>query len=92
MAITITLPRSLKDWMGGNDQASCHGQTIGECVDDLDRNFSGFKKRILDENGEIKESIMIFINGENIRNLGNGLATPVKENEEISIIPFMAGG
>ena len=91
MSITIIIPGSLKDWFGGSDQATCEGKTMGECIDDLDSKFSGFKCRVVDEKGDIVSSVMIFLDGQNLRSL-DGLATPVKDGDEVSIIPFAAGG
>jgi molybdopterin converting factor small subunit len=92
MAVTVTIPASLrKKWLNLQEQVSCKGKTIGECLDHLDRRFPGFKEIPLDEAGNIRETIAIFLRGQNIRNLDN-LSTTVKDNDEISIIPFMAGG
>jgi molybdopterin synthase sulfur carrier subunit len=92
MAIIVTLPASLrKKWLNVQEQVSCNGKTIGECLDDLDQRFPGFKETMLDEKRNIRETITIFLRGQNIRNL-DYLSTAVKDNDEISIIPFMAGG
>jgi sulfur-carrier protein len=92
MAITITLPASLrKKWLNLQEQVSCTGKTIGECLDHLDRCFPGFKETMIDETGNIRETITIFLCGQNIRNLDK-LSTVVQDKDEISIIPFMAGG
>ncbi|MFZ3055227.1 MAG: MoaD family protein [Smithella sp.] len=91
MSISFIVPGSLKDWFGGSEQVICEGKTIGECIDDLDSKFPGFRHRVFDEKGEINSSVMIFIDGQNLRLL-KGLATPVKDGDEVSIIPFAAGG
>jgi molybdopterin synthase sulfur carrier subunit len=92
MAIIVTLPASLrKKWLNVQEQVSCTGKNIGECLDHLDQRFPGFKDTLLDETGNIRETIAIFLRGQNIRNLDD-LSTAVKDNDEISIIPFMAGG
>ena len=91
MSISVIVPGSLKDWLGGSEQAICEGKTIGECIDDLDSKFPGFRRRVFDEKGEINSSVMIFIDGQNLRLL-KGLASPVKDGYEVSIIPFAAGG
>lgn len=91
MSITVIIPGSLKDWFGGSDQATCEGKTMGECIDDLDNKFSGFRRRVVDVKGEISSSVMIFLDGQNLRSL-DGLATPVKDGDEVSVIPFAAGG
>ncbi|MFZ3158178.1 MAG: MoaD/ThiS family protein [Smithella sp.] len=91
MSISVLVPGSLKDWFGGSEQVICEGKTIGECFDGLDNKFPGFRNKVLDEKGEISSSIMIFLDGQNLRSL-DGLATTVKDGDEVSIIPFAAGG
>ncbi|MFZ2399759.1 MAG: MoaD family protein [Smithella sp.] len=91
MSISFIVPGSLKDWFGGSEQVICEGKTIGECIDDLDSKFPGLKHKVLDEKGEISSSVMIFLDGQNLRSL-SGLASPVKDGDEVSIIPFAAGG
>lgn len=91
MSITIIVPGSLKELFNGNNQAICEGKTISACIDDLDSKFPGFRNKVLDEKGEIKNSFMIFLDGQNLRIL-DGLATSVKDGDEVSIIPFAAGG
>ena len=91
MSISVMVPGSLKDLFGGSEQALCEGKTIGECFDDLDSKFHGFKSKVLDEKGEISSSVMIFLDGQNLCSL-NGLASPVQDGDEVSIIPFAAGG
>lgn len=91
MSITIIVPGSLKELFNGNNQAICEGKTIRACIEDLDNKFPGFKNRVLDEKGEVNSSFMIFLDGQNLRIL-DGLATSVKDGDEVNIIPFAAGG
>jgi len=92
MKVTVKVPASLREYLDGNNQTVCNGSTIAECFDNLNDRFSGFKENVLDNNNnKICKSIIIFLNGENIQNL-EGLATPVSDGNEISIIPFAAGG
>ena len=90
MAVIVRVPGSLKDWFQGTDEASCKGATLGECIDELDREFPGIRERLLNEDGEIG-AILIFLNGENVTKL-EGLATTISDGDEIGIIPFAAGG
>ncbi len=90
MPITVRVPGSLKDWFRGSDEAFCNGRTLGECIDQLDREFPGIRDRLLNEEGEIG-AILIFVNGENVTKL-EGLATSISDGDEIAIIPFAAGG
>ena len=92
MAITVTIPASLrKKWPEAEEQVYCKGKTVRECLDHLEQRFSGFKESLLEETGKVRETVAIFLRGQNIRNLDN-LSTAVEDDDEISIIPFMAGG
>ncbi len=91
MSVSVIIPGSLKDWFGGSEEAVCEGKTIGQCLDDLDGKFPGFKSKVFDDRGAIDGSVMIFLDGQNLQLL-NGLATTVKDGDEVSIIPFAAGG
>ena len=90
MAITIRIPGSLTDWFDGSDEIICQGQTIKGCFDQAQKKHPGFYGRILNEEGDIA-NVLIFLNGENIRNL-KGLATEVADGDQIGIIPLAAGG
>lgn len=91
MSITIIVPNSLKDLLRGNNQATCAGKNVKECISDLDSKFPGFSNSVLNEKGAISNSLMIFLDGQNILAL-NALDTSVKDGDEVSIIPFAAGG
>ena len=56
-----------------------------------DSEFPGFRERVLDSDGEIKRFVNVFVNGVDIRTL-QGKATPVRDGDEVSVIPAMAGG
>jgi len=91
MDIMIRVPPSLKQWFDGSDETSCHGETIGGCIGNLTDRFPGLKDRLLDEEGNVSEAIIIFLNGDNINTM-EGQTTQVKDGDEISIIPLAAGG
>jgi molybdopterin synthase sulfur carrier subunit len=90
MSIIVRIPGSLREWFGGKDKALCEGRTIGECFDQLGNRYPGLRDRLLDDKNQLS-SILVFLNGDNIRNL-EGLATAVKDGDEIGIIPLAAGG
>ena len=90
MAVTVRVPGSLKDWFRGSEEASCRGGTLGECIDQMDREYPGIRDRLLNEEGEIG-AILIFLNGENVTKL-EGLATSISDGDELGVIPFAAGG
>lgn len=90
MPVTVRVPGSLKEWFQGRDEASCQGGTLKECIEQLDRAFPGVRDRVLNEEGEIS-AVLVFVNGENVTRL-EGLATSIRDGDEIGIIPFAAGG
>ncbi len=90
MSIIVRIPGSLSEWFEGKDEALCQGNTIGECFDQLGNRYPGLRDRLISEKNQLS-SILVFLNGENIRNL-DGRATVVKDGDEIGIIPLAAGG
>jgi sulfur-carrier protein len=90
MPVKILIPGSLKPWFGGETEYSCQGERILDCIDRLDERFAGVKARLIDQKGNISK-VLIFLNGDNLRNF-DGLETKVKDGDEITIIPIAAGG
>lgn len=90
MAI-VRIPTPLRRLTNNQAKVQVTGGTVSELVAMLDKSYPGIKDRLVDETGDIKRFINIFVNGEEIRTL-QGSATPVKEADEVSIIPAMAGG
>ena len=66
------------------------GSNVRELIADLDGRYPGFKQQIM-QNGSLHRFVNIYLNDEDIRFLKN-LETPVKEGDEISIVPAIAGG
>ena len=67
------------------------GANIGELIEDLEKSFPGIKERLCDQNGNVRRFVNIFLNEEDIRFLEDK-QTAVKEGDEISIVPAIAGG
>lgn len=76
-----------------NDQelVQAAGANIGELIEDLETSYPGIKERLCDQNGNVRRFVNIFLNDEDIRFLEDK-ATIVKEGDEISIVPAIAGG
>jgi MoaD family protein len=76
-----------------NNQAeiSAEGDTIADILNNLESQFAGIKERICEENGTPRRFINIYLNEEDIRFL-DGEKTAIKDGDEISIIPAIAGG
>jgi molybdopterin synthase sulfur carrier subunit len=75
----------------GVDKVEIPESTLAEMIDKLDTNYPGFKERLVDENGELRYFVNIYLNGEDVRFL-QGLNTSAKSGDEISIVPAVAGG
>lgn len=91
MANQIRIPTPLRKLTNEQELVEAEGATIGDLLDDLDQRFPGLKERICDEQGEVRRFVNIFLNDEDIRFLEER-ATPVKDGDEISIVPAIAGG
>jgi molybdopterin synthase sulfur carrier subunit len=88
---TVNVPTPLRRLTGGQSRVQAKGTDILSVVEDLEAQFPGFRDRLMDETGEFKRFINIYVNEEEIRTL-QGKATPVSEGDRISIVPAMAGG
>jgi sulfur-carrier protein len=88
---TVRIPTPLRKLTNGKEEVSASGATVGELIASLETQFPGIKERICDDTGKVRRFVNIFANDEDIRFLKN-LETPVKESDEISIVPAIAGG
>ena len=91
MAIKVRIPTPLMKLTDNQSEVSAEGETISDIINNLENQFNGIKDRICEENGAPRRFINIYINEEDIRFLV-GDKTAVKDGDEISIIPAIAGG
>ena len=91
MAIKVRIPTPLMKLTDNQSEVSAEGETISDIINNLENQFNGIKERICEENGAPRRFINIYINEEDIRFL-EGEKTTVKDGDEISIIPAIAGG
>ena len=91
MAVQVSIPTPLRNLTNNIDTVDAAGATIGEVLTDLEKQFPGIGERLLDANGEVRRFVNIYLNGEDVRFLDNQ-NTAVKTNDEISIVPAIAGG
>jgi molybdopterin synthase sulfur carrier subunit len=88
---SVLIPTPLRKLTNDLDLVQAAGSNVGELLDNLDRAFPGLKERVCDEQGNVRRFVNVFVNGEDIRFLEEK-ATPVKEADEVSIVPAIAGG
>ncbi|HMS60413.1 MAG TPA: MoaD family protein [Tepidiformaceae bacterium] len=91
MALNVRVPQPLRNLTGGASTVQSSGGTLADCVSALDTSYPGMRDRLLDEGGEIRRFVNIFVNGDDVRFL-SGLKTELKDGDEVSIVPAVAGG
>lgn len=89
--IKVRIPTPLRPMTGGKSEVEIAGNTVSEIIDNLGCAHPGIKERVYDEQGEVRRFINIYVNEEDIRFL-TGKETPLKDGDEVSIIPAIAGG
>jgi len=88
---TVRIPTPLRKLTQGKEEVAAAGATVGELLIDLEKNYPGIKDRICDAEGALRRFVNVFVRDEDIRFLQN-LDTPVKDSDEVSIVPAIAGG
>jgi molybdopterin synthase sulfur carrier subunit len=91
MSATLYVPTPLRKLTNGKSKVEFSASNVDDIIARADSEFPGFRERVLDPDGEIKRFVNVFVNGVDIRTL-QGKATPVKDGDEVSVIPAMAGG
>ena len=91
MSVLIRIPTPLRRMTNGQAQVEIESDNLGDLVEQLDASYPGFRARLVDENGELRYFVNIYLNGEDVRFL-QGLETSTKSGDEVSIVPAVAGG
>lgn len=90
MAIIVRIPTPLRSLTAGQEQVSAEGATVRAVIDHLEGSHPGLRDRLLDDKG-IRRFVNVYLGDEDVRFL-EGLDTPLKAGDELSIIPAIAGG
>ncbi len=91
MAITVRVPTPLRRITNGQGEVQVQASTIREAIERLEEAYPGFKERLVDEQGEVRRFVNLYLNDEDIRFL-KGLDTGLKDGDVLSIVPAIAGG
>lgn len=91
MAVKVRVPSPLMKLTNNQGEVTAEGSNVKEIFDDLEKQFPGIKERVYDENGQLRRFINIYVNEEDIRFI-DGESSAVKDGDEVSIIPAIAGG
>lgn len=89
--VSVRLPTVLRPQANGQSLVQQEGSTVGEVVNGLVQSFPGLRTNLLDDQGNVRKFVNVYLNDEDIRFLQQ-LETPVKEGDEVAILPAVAGG
>jgi len=91
MAVTVHVPTPLRKLTGNQSEVQAEAATVAELVDNLESAHAGIKEKLLDEGGDIRRYVNIYVNDEDIRFL-DGKDTSLRDGDSVSIVPAIAGG
>jgi molybdopterin synthase sulfur carrier subunit len=90
MAVTVKLPTQLRAAAGGHATATVEGTTVGEALEALFAEHGELRERLM-QDGQLRRFVNVYLDDEDVRTL-DGLATPVREGGQLTILPAVAGG
>ncbi|MBW3536990.1 MAG: MoaD/ThiS family protein [Actinobacteria bacterium] len=91
MAVTVRIPTQLRTLTGGANRVEVSAGTVGEVIQALETSHPGFAERLLDDHGHVRRYVNLFVDDDDIR-FEDGLATPIKDGQTLSVVPAVAGG
>ncbi len=91
MAVLVRIPTPLRAMTKGAAEVQVDAITVSDVIGALDRQYPGMRDRIVEESGEIRRFVNIYVNQEDIRFL-DGDKTVLKQGDEVAIVPAIAGG
>jgi molybdopterin synthase sulfur carrier subunit len=89
--IKVRIPTPLRKLTSGQGEVLSQGENIASLINTLEKEYPGLKERLCDESGELRRFVNIYLNEEDIR-FHQGIKTPLKKGDEVSIVPAIAGG
>ncbi|MCZ4498957.1 MAG: cysO 1 [Marmoricola sp.] len=91
MSVSVRIPTILRTYTGGASEVTAEGADVAAVLDDLEANHPGIKARVLDDAGDIRRFVNVYVGNEDVRFLEN-LDTATPAGVQVSIIPAVAGG
>ena len=91
MAVRVRIPTPLRSLTKGAADVQVDADTVSDLIEDLERQYPGLRDRLVEDNGELRRFINIYVNQEDIRFL-QGEKTSLKDGDEVVIVPAIAGG
>ena len=91
MSVRVRVPTILRTYTKGESEVTVEGSTLSEVLDALDAQYPGIKGRIVDEQGELRRFVNVYVGNDDVR-FADGLATATPDGTQVSVIPAVAGG
>ncbi|HSA58904.1 MAG TPA: ubiquitin-like small modifier protein 1 [bacterium] len=91
MMAKVRIPTPLQKLTRNQGEVAASGATVKDVLADLEKQFPGIRERLYDEKGALRRFVNFYVNNEDIRFM-SGETTPVKDGDEVSIVPAIAGG
>jgi molybdopterin synthase sulfur carrier subunit len=91
MSVIVRVPPVFRPMAGGQAKVEAEGATVAEVIASLEANHPGFSAKLLDDEGNLVKFVNVFVDDDDVRFL-DGLATPVADGTEVSIMQAVAGG
>ena len=91
MSVKVRIPTPLQKLTQDRAEVNVAAKNVQELLDALERQYPGIKGRLCDESGRVRRFVNIYLNEEDIRFLKQE-STPLKDGDEVSIVPAIAGG
>ena len=91
MSIMVRIPTPLRRLTNGQDKVDVEADSLGGVIDAMNEQYPGLRDRICDDQGQLRNFVNVYVNGEDVRFL-QGLDTPTTAGDEISVVPAVAGG
>ena len=91
MSVSVRIPTILRTYTGGESEVTVEGDTLSSVLDALEQSYSGIRSRIVDETGELRRFVNVYVGNDDVRFL-DGLATATPDGAKVSVIPAVAGG
>ncbi len=91
VGVKVRVPGALRRLTQGSSVVEVEAASVSEALEALERRYPGFRERLYDREGRLRQFVNIYRNDEDIR-FGQGLMTPLHDNDDVSIVPAVAGG
>ncbi len=91
MSIVVRIPTPLRRLTDGQDKVDVAGDSLSGVIDAMNEQYPGIRERICDDQGQLRNFVNVYVNGEDVRFL-QGLETATTDGDEVSVVPAVAGG